>query len=143
VQHHNGVFRSTDGAATWEEIADRPPSVFGFAAATHPHDPDTAWFAPAIKDECRVPVDGSVVVARTRDGGRSFDMLRAGLPQEHAYDLVYRHGLAVDETGDRLVMGSTTGNLWVSEDQGDSWECVSTHLPPIDAVRFGSGGSPA
>ena len=90
-------------------------------AATHPHDPDTAWFAPAVKDECRVPVDGKVVVARTRDGGRSFDLLREGLPQEHAYDLVYRHGLAVDETGARLVMGSTTGNLWVSEDQGNSW----------------------
>ncbi len=143
VQHHNAVFRSTDGAATWVEIEDRPPSVFGFAAAAHPHDPDTAWFAPAVSDECRVPVDDRVVVARTRDSGASFDVLRKGLPQEHAYDLVYRHGLAVDETGDRLVMGSTTGSLWVSEDQGDSWQCVSTQLPPIDAVRFASRGSPA
>jgi hypothetical protein len=80
VQHHNGVFRSGDGAASWVEIAERPPSVFGFAAAVHPHDPDTAWFAPAVKDECRVPVDGEVVVARTRDGGASFG-LREGLPR--------------------------------------------------------------
>jgi len=38
--------------------------------------------------------------------------------QEDAYDLVYRHGLDVDASGDRLAMGSTTGGLWLSEDQG-------------------------
>ncbi len=63
-------------------------------------------------------------------------MLRKGLPECQAYDLIYRHGLDVDETGDRLAFGSTTGGLWVSEDQGDSWQCVSVHLPPINAVRF-------
>ncbi len=105
-------------------------------AAVHPRDADTAWFAPAVSDECRVPVDEQVVVARTRDGGASFEILRKGLPQTGAYDLVYRHALAVDETGDRLVMGSTTGNLWLSEDQGDSWRDLSTQLPPIDALRF-------
>ncbi len=58
-------------------------------------------------------------------------------PQAHAYDLVYRHGLDVDETGDRLAFGSTTGGLWLSEDQGDAWRCLSTQLPPIHCVRFG------
>jgi photosystem II stability/assembly factor-like uncharacterized protein len=89
-----------------------------------------------VKDECRVPVGGQLVVARTRDGGASFALLREGLPQQDAYDLVYRHGLAVDETGERLAMGSTTGSLWVSEDGGDRWQSLSTHLPPIHAVRF-------
>ena len=59
-----------------------------------------------------------------------------GLPQGHAYDIVYRHALAIDQTGDRLAFGSTTGGLWVSEDQGDSWASVSHTLPPIHAVRF-------
>jgi hypothetical protein len=136
VQHHNGVFRSGDGAASWQEITAITPSKFGFAVAVHPADPDTAWFVPAVKDECRVPVDGKLVVARTRDGGKTFTALHRGLPQKDAYDLIYRHGLAVDETGDRLVMGSTTGGLWVSEDQGDSWTCISTHLPPVFCARF-------
>ncbi len=136
VQHHNAVFRSTDDGAHWAELPDRPPSVFGFAAAAHPRDPDTAWFVPAVKDEVRVPANGELVVARTRDGGASFELLRKGLPQRDAYDLVYRHGLAVDETGERLVLGSTTGSAWVSEDRGDSWQCVAGHLPPIDAVTF-------
>lgn len=137
TQHHNGVFRSTDGAKTWQEVTAIRPSKFGFAVAVHPKDPDLAWFVPAVKDERRVPVDAKLVVARTRDGGKSFQVLRKGLPQKHAYDLVYRHCLDVDRTGKRLAFGSTTGNLWLSANQGDSWRCLSTHLPPIHCVRFG------
>lgn len=136
TQHHCGIWRSGDGARSWQEIAEAGPSTFGFAVAVHPRDPDTAWFVPAVKDEHRIPVDGKVVVTRTRDGGKSFDVLREGLPQEHAYDLTFRHGLDVDDSGDRLVFASTTGSLWISEDQGDSWTAVCEHLPPVYAVRF-------
>jgi hypothetical protein len=139
VQHHNGIFRSTDGAASWSEITNVKPSTFGFPVAAHPDDPDTAWFVPATKDEKRYPVDGKVVVNRTRDGGESFDTLTRGLPQEHAYDLVFRHALDVDETGRRLTFGSSTGSLWISEDGGDSWVAVSSNLPPVYAVRFEKG----
>jgi hypothetical protein len=135
-QHHNGIFRSTDNSETWHEIKQAGPSTFGFAVAVHPKDPGTAWFVPAMKDQYRVPVDGKLVVTRTRDGAQTFDVLSKGLPEEKAYDLVFRHGLDVDDSGDRLAFGSTTGGLWVSEDQGDSWQCVSAHLPPVNAVRF-------
>lgn len=137
AQHHNGLFKSEDGARSWTEIETAGPSTFGFAAAVHPRDPRTAWFVPAVKDELRVPVDGALVVTRTRDGGKSFETLRRGLPQRHAYDLVYRHGLDVDETGEVLAIGSTTGTLYVSEDGGDSFTLVSAHLPPIYSLRFG------
>jgi photosystem II stability/assembly factor-like uncharacterized protein len=136
IQHHNGVFRSSNGGLKWEEVTAIRPSKFGFAVAAHPRDPDTAWFVPGVKDECRIPVDGKLVVARTRDGGRSFDVLTKGLPQGHAYDLVYRHGLDVDGSGDRLAMGSTTGHLWISEDAGDSWTLAAGNLPPVACVRF-------
>lgn len=136
IQHHNGVFRSHDAGKTWAEVPDVVPSVFGFAVAVHPRDPQKAWVVPAIKDEKRIPVDGRFVVSRTDDGGRSFRMLSRGLPEAAAYDLVYRHGLDVDDTGDRVAVGSTTGGLWVSEDQGESWQELSAHLPPIHAVRF-------
>jgi hypothetical protein len=139
VQHHNGIFRSTDGAETWTEIKDVKPSVFGFAVAVHPKDPDSAWLVPSTKDEKRCPTDGRVVVNRTRDGGKTFQTLTQGLPQVHAYDLVYRHGLDIDETGNRLAFGSTTGSVWISEDGGDSWQTVSSNLPPVYAVRFAKG----
>ena len=68
--------------------------------------------------------------------GRTFETLAAGLPQVACYDLVYRHGLDVDATGRWLAMGSTSGSLWVSANQGDSWQCAAANLPPIYAVRF-------
>jgi hypothetical protein len=136
AQHHNAVFRSTDAAGLWTEVCRDGRSIFGFGVAVHPTDPDTAWLVPAVKDECRIPIDGQLVVLRTHDGGRTWDTLREGLPQEHAYDLVYRHGVDVDASGERVAFGSTTGGLWLTENGGDAWQCLSTHLPPIYAVRF-------
>lgn len=135
-QHHNGIWRSGDNAASWQEVK-APLSSFGFAVAVHPDDPDTAWFVPAVADEKRVPVDAALAVNRTTDGGASFQTLRSGLPQEQAYDLVYRHGLAVAPDGRTLLIGSTTGGAWTSGDAGESWAALPARLPPIHAVRFG------
>ena len=136
VQHHNGIFVSSDEGRTFTEITGVQPSSFGFAVVVHPRDPDIAWFVPQIKDEKRIPSGGKLVVTRTRDGGKGFETLTNGLPQSHAYDVVYRHALALDRSGERLAFGSTTGGLWISEDQGDSWACVTHTLPPVYAVRF-------
>jgi hypothetical protein len=138
-QHHNGVFRSENGGADWHELTAIAPSKFGFAVAAHPRDRDTAWFVPAVKDERRIAVDAAVCVARTRDGGESFEVLFSGLPQRHAYDLVWRHALDVDASGEVLAFGSTTGGLWLSEDAGDSWVALDARLPPVAVVRFARG----
>ena len=107
--------------------------------AVHPTKPETAWFVPAESDQRRIPCEGRVVVSRTRDGGKSFTELTRGLPQRHAYDLTYRHALDIDGSGECLALGTTSGSLWVSVDQGDSWQTVAEHLPPVYAVRWVSG----
>ena len=137
TQHHCGIFRK-DGDAAWEEITTAPVSAFGFAVAVHPQDPDRAWFVPAVKDQCRVPVDAKVVVQRTNDGGQSFEVQSDGLPQSHAYDLVFRHALAIDASGDRLAFGSTTGGLWLTQNGGDRWEQQALRLPPVYVVKWSS-----
>jgi hypothetical protein len=135
MQHHCGMFRSSDAGRTWTQL--KPPGDdFGFAVAAHPGDPLTAWFVPAIKDELRVPRDGALTVTRTRDGGKTWDTLRSGLPQRDAYDLIYRHALDVDANGRQLVMGSTTGSLWVSDNAGEDWRLVNAHLPPVYALSL-------
>ena len=58
VQHHNGIFVSSDEGRTFSEITGVEPSAFGFPVVVHPRDPDTAWFVPEIKDEKRIPRDG-------------------------------------------------------------------------------------
>ena len=45
-----------------------------------------------------------------------------------------RHALV--SSGPCLAFGSTTGNLYLSEDAGDSWTAVANNLPPIYSVRF-------
>jgi hypothetical protein len=132
IQHHNAVFTSTDGGQSWREIS----KAFGFAVAVHPRDPLTAWFVPGEKDEYRMPKDETFCVAKTSDGGQSFRAITRGLPEKPAFDLVLRHAMDVDEAGDRLAFGSTTGNLWTSSDGGEGWQLLSGHLPPIYCVRF-------
>jgi photosystem II stability/assembly factor-like uncharacterized protein len=135
MQHHCGIFRSSDAGANWIQL--KPPGDdFGFAVAAHPRDGNTAWFVPAMKDEIRMPRDGALAVTRTRDGGKTWETFRDGLPQRDAFDLIYRHGLDVDDTGRQLAMGSTTGGVWFSENAGERWQLVNAHLPPVYAVRF-------
>jgi photosystem II stability/assembly factor-like uncharacterized protein len=98
-------------------------------------DGRTAWLVPARGDNQRTAIDGSLFVARTRDGGQTWEQLRNGLPQEGAWDVVYRHALASSDG--KVAFGSTTGNLYLSEDGGDSWITLGNNLPPIYSVRFG------
>ena len=44
--------------------------------------------------------------------------------------------LDIDASGERLAFGSTTGSLWATTDGGENWSTLSTHLPPVYAVRF-------
>lgn len=135
-QNHSGVFYSADGAATWKRVSAPDQGVhFGFPVAVDQEDGRVAWLVPGRSDNQRMAIDGALFVARTRDGGESWEQLREGLPQESAYDVVLRHSLG--NKGDLLAFGSTTGNLYVSENRGDSWRCVGNNLPPIYSVRFG------
>ncbi len=136
MQNHCGVFTSTDGSKTWNQVSQPDAGVhFGFPVAADPKDGQTAWLVPGLSDMKRITVDGALFVARTEDGGKTWKQLREGLPQENAYDVVYRHALS--QSGDSLSFGSTTGNLYVSENRGDRWEVVANNLPPIYSVRFG------
>jgi photosystem II stability/assembly factor-like uncharacterized protein len=132
-QNHCGIFRSTDGAKTWQNVSS-PPVYFGFATAVDHNNPEVAWVVPAVSDEFRIAIDAALCVCRTDDGGKTWTAFRKGLPQENAYDVTFRH--ALDVRGDTLAFGTTTGNVYLSDDRGESWRCLSHHLPPVYSVRF-------
>lgn len=135
-QNHCGVFYSSDGAGTWTKVSDPKRGVhFGFPIATDAKDGGTAWVVPGKSDQQRMAIAGGLFVGRTQDGGKSWEQLRNGLPQENAYDVILRHALACADG--RVAFGSTTGNLYVSEDRGESWFTVGNNFPPIYSVRFG------
>jgi len=135
-QNHCGVFYSDNGAQSWKKVSMPDVGVnFGFPIAADANDGRTAWVVPARADSERMAIDGGLLVARTVDGGQSWQTFRKGLPQDNAYDIVLRHGL--DVSGDCLCFGSTSGNLYLSEDRGETWQCLGNNFPPIYSVRFG------
>lgn len=135
MQSHSGVFRSTNGGKQWKDVSQkRGPVGFGFPICADEEDPRTAWVLPADSDMKRMAIGGALAVSRTEDGGKTWKRLAKGLPQEGCYDLVLRHGF--DVAGERLAFGSTSGNVYASEDRGDSWVSLGHHFPPIYSVRF-------
>lgn len=135
-QNHCGVFYSEDGAQTWHKVSKPEAGVhFGFPVVADAHDGQTAWVIPARADSERMAIGGGLFVARTTDGGESWQPFRNGLPQDNAYDIVLRH--ALDAADDCLCFGTTTGNVYLSEDRGETWHCLGNHFPPVYSVRFG------
>jgi len=56
------------------------------------------------------------------------------LPQSASFDIVYRH--ALDLSNNSLVFGTTTGNLYLSNNDGESWETLNTNLPMVYSLEF-------
>ncbi|HEX3350195.1 MAG TPA: sialidase family protein [Acetobacteraceae bacterium] len=136
-QNHCGMYRSDDGGRSWQSIEAGLPSTFGFPAAAHPRDPETLFLVPLNGDSAgRFVPDAKAAVWRTRDGGRSWEARREGLPQSNVFFGVLRQALATDRlepTG--VYFGTNTGSLYASADEGDRWSCVAEHLPPILSVE--------
>lgn len=136
LQNHWGLYRSDDGGASWKDIANGVPSDFGFAMGMHPHEPDTVYVVPLVSDEFRATPDGRLRVYRTRNGGRSWQALTRGLPQQGAFETVLRDTLATAATRPAGVyFGTRSGSVWGSRNNGDSWQLIHGGLPPVTCVK--------
>jgi len=143
LQNHSGVYRSEDDGRSWREITSGLPSDFGFAIATHPRDPFTAWVVPLESDRFRVTVGGKLRVFRTRDGGLSWSSRTRGLPQKDALETVLREALCTDTLDPcGVYLGTRGGKLWASRDEGRTWSLVADGLPPIVCVKAAVVGRP-
>jgi photosystem II stability/assembly factor-like uncharacterized protein len=135
-QNHVGVHRSDDAGLSWNEITEGLPSEFGFAAAAHPHDRDSFYVIPLDPGHGRVMPEGKAAVWRTSDAGSTWRRLETGLPQSDAHLGVLREGMAIDafdEPG--LYFGTSTGQVFASSDEGDSWNEIASYLPAIASVE--------
>lgn len=135
LQNHWGLYRSDDGADTWTDIAHGLPSDFGFAMATHPHDPNCVFIVPMESDEFRCTPEGRLRVYRTQNAGDSWEPLTRGLPQQNAYETVLRDGMATDSLDPLgIYFGTRSGKLYASRDAGKSWKEMLNGLPQIVCV---------
>ncbi len=136
-QNHCGMYRSDDAGKSWQSIEAGLPSSFGFPAAAHPRDPDTVYLLPLNGDiRGRYVPDGKAAVYRSRDRGDTWQAMRNGLPQENAFFGVLRQAMATDRLDPAgIYFGTSSGTLFASADEGDSWSPIAEHLPTILSVE--------
>lgn len=132
-QNHCGVFRSTDAGENWANVTDEKGLAnYGFALAVDAENPLRAWTIPAISDLERVAPDLALCVCHTQDGGISWQALRKGLPQKNTFDIVFRHSF--DNCQETMAFGTTNGNLYLSENYGESWKLISNNLARVESI---------
>ena len=72
---------------------------------------------------------------RSRDAGQRWEKLTNGLPQQNAYVISLREGMAIDrQETPGVYLGTNTGQLFYSADAGDSWRLFPAMFPPILSV---------
>lgn len=130
-QDHKGMYRSSDGGDHWEPNDDGLPSAFGFPIALHPRT-GSLFAVPLESDEYRMPADGALRVYRSVDRGDTWHASGAGLVQQSWYGGVLRGALAVDDlTPGGVYVGTTSGEVFLSSDDGDTWRRMPCTLPRV------------
>jgi len=136
MQKHWDVCRSDDAGDHWTEVSGNLPSDFGFPIVVHPREPETIYVVPIKSDAEHYPPDGRLRVYRSRTGGNEWEALTTGLPQENCFHNILRGAMSVD-AGDPcgIYFGTTGGQVYASQDGGDTWHCVAANLPRILSVE--------
>jgi hypothetical protein len=140
-QNHCGIYRLDRPSQEWKRIGKNMPKQVGdvgFPMVLHPRDADTAWVFPMDGQTVwpRTSPDGKPAAYVTRNGGKTWQRLDSGLPKSQAWWTVKRQAMTADAQDPvGLYLGTTSGELWMSHDEGRRWTCIARHLPEIYAVE--------
>ena len=138
-QNHCGTYHRSPEGGKWTEVTKGLPSDFGFAMAADASVGHTAYVAPLVGAENRVPPKGQLAVWKTTNAGRTWRRFTKGLPGPGAFMGVLREGLSTDSADPTGVyVGTNTGQLYASRDAGESWKQITPNLPPILSVSAGT-----
>lgn len=141
MQNHVGVYRRKRGDPAWTIIEKGLSSSFGFPMVAHPRDARTILVVPLEGDFNRVTPGGAMAVYRSTNGGQRWARLSKGLPQKDAWFTVLRDAMRTDDRDPAGVyVGTTTGQLYYSRNEGDSWQLLADHLPQVQSVEAGTVG---
>ena len=141
MQNHCGIYRLDRPSDTWQRIGKNMPKAIGdigFPMTLHPRNPDTVWVFPMDGGTVwpRVSPDGKPAVYRTQNGGNTWKRQDKGLPQEQAWFTVKRQAMGADDLPSvGLYFGTTSGEVWMSRNEGETWLCIAEHLPHIYSVE--------
>jgi hypothetical protein len=140
-QNHCGIYRIDRPSNAWTRIGKSVPKRvgdIGFPMVVHPRDAETVWVFPMDGTSVwpRTSPQGVPGVYVTRNGGKTWRRLAAGLPEGQAWWTVKRQAMTADSRDPvGLYFGTTSGDLWMSRDEGSRWVSIARHLPEIYAVE--------
>ena len=118
------VHLSRDSGATWDPVTpgDLPEWTLICMIEVSPHDPATAYLAAT-----RYKLDDTrPMLYKTTDYGQTWTSITAGLPQDD-YTRVVRE----DPTRPGLLYAGTETGVYVSFNQGESWQPLRANLPVV------------
>jgi hypothetical protein len=90
---------------------------------------------PLASDENRVPVGGELRAYSSDDDGESWAVAGSGWSEAPQYSAVLRGAFDGDNQG-MFCFGTTGGKLWLTPDNGGSWQELAPSFPRIDAIRL-------
>jgi photosystem II stability/assembly factor-like uncharacterized protein len=139
MQKHWDVMRTDNSGDQWTKVSGNLPTDFGFVIDVHAHEPETVYVVPIKSDSEHFPLDGRLQVFRSKTGGNEWEALTKGLPQKDCYVNVLRDAMAVD-TLDKcgVYFGTTGGQVYASNDAGDTWNAIVRDLPAVVSVEVQS-----
>jgi photosystem II stability/assembly factor-like uncharacterized protein len=126
----DGLIQVTpDDGTTWRDVTPRAMTAWSRVTAIEAShfDPGTAY---ASVDRHQLQ-DFSPYIYRTRDQGRSWQPITAGLP-----DGVYVHVVKEDLLRRGLLFAGTERGAFVSFDDGDHWQPLQRNLPATSVRDF-------
>jgi len=145
-QNHCGIYRLDRPSTTWVRIGKNMPKNvgdIGFPIVVHPRDADRAWVFPMDGSTVwpRVSPGGKPAAYVTHNGGKTWMRQDKGFPRANAWWTVKRQAMTLDiQEPVGLYLGTTSGEIWASRNEGAAWTCIARHLPEIYSVEASALG---
>ena len=130
----DGIYVTSDGGGSWEHWNTRQDPIGGYpdVMVMHPRQPETMFVGASRENPggWRATHYAGSKISRTSDGGRTWSTVTSGVPDDmqSAFE-----AMSLEDWGDGFSLFSATaaGEMWCSDDGGDSWYCAASDLPPI------------
>ena len=128
-----GFYRSEDAGETWQNFSNLiKPIGYPDPMVINPLC-DTVMFVvggDADPYHWMQSKSANPSVARSTDGGKTWQIVDGGMPDR--FDASFEAmSLEAWPNGSSIYLGNTDGEVWISDDDGDSWRCAVTGLGPV------------
>ncbi len=129
-----GLYVTEDGGGHWDRhmAPGWAPDVYPDALVMHPKDPDLIFIGAAEHNPAtwRESHFAGGKVFRSTDGAKTFEQLKGGWPERLQQEI---GALCLEDWGDgfSLFAATTGGEVYSSDDGGDSWSLIAEGITPV------------